>query len=213
MAQRMKHTIIIAAGFIALNCGATYAATLQAQVNNTSAFLVANGLQSAVISLTGFSDGQSVQGIVGTFDTPWTVTTTGQAFFNFTPGAGPEWSGGGFDSGFLPSDGNSPFGTPGGDITFGSPAAFAITGIDTIHPQMSWLSAEPGGVPVNSSTVLPLLRLTWSNAHSATVSFLLVMNTPGESVPMSITIPVPGPSALAICCLMAGVGRRRARHR
>ena len=205
---------VVAVGVVGLTTQAG-AATLQAQVNNTNAFLVANGLQSAVISLTGFSDGQSVQGIVGTFDTPWTVTTTGSGFSNSIAGVGPEWSGPGFDSGFLPSDGRSPFGTPGGDlISFGSPAAFAITGTNTIHPKMTWLSLDPNGVAVDSSTVIPILRLTWSNAHSATVSFFLVMNTPGESVPMSITIPaVPGPSVLATCCVVAGVGRRRARHR
>jgi hypothetical protein len=113
----------------------------------------------------------------------------------------------GIDTGFLPADGNSPFGTPGGEISFGSPAAFAITGVNTIHPKMSWLSGEPDGFAVDSSSVIPLLRLTWSASHSATVSSLLVMKTPGESVPMSITIP--GPSSLAMLMLSIGFGMRR----
>jgi hypothetical protein len=71
----------------------TGAAILHAEVNTTNAFLVVNGWQSAVISVTGFNDGRSVHGIVGTFETPWTVTTTGAGSFNMTAGAGPEWSG------------------------------------------------------------------------------------------------------------------------
>src|SRR5688572_32869436 len=64
--------------------------TITAIVNTTNPFLVANGLQSAVIQMTGFQPGETYQGYAGTTGNPWTVSThttatpdfNGSGFFN-----------------------------------------------------------------------------------------------------------------------------------
>ncbi len=64
--------------------------TITAIVNTTDPFLVANGLQSAVIQMTGFQPGETYQGYAGTTGNPWTVSThttatpdfNGSGFFN-----------------------------------------------------------------------------------------------------------------------------------
>src|SRR5688572_12147363 len=64
--------------------------TITAILNTTDPFLVANGLQSAVIQMTGFQPGEAYQGYAGTTGNPWTVSThtsatpgfNGSGFFN-----------------------------------------------------------------------------------------------------------------------------------
>jgi hypothetical protein len=78
----MKLTTIAAltAGIATPACAAP---TIGMIVDTTSAFLVANGLASARIVITGWEPGTRYLGIIGTEDHPWLVRTrTGLGFYN-----------------------------------------------------------------------------------------------------------------------------------
>jgi MYXO-CTERM domain-containing protein len=207
--------------------------------DTTSAFLVANSLQSARVIITGWDPGSTFQGIIGTEANPWNVQTgNGSAFFNInsvsTPSGSPIFEDGvyaapsnnivglgaasPFDSGLLGGGGNNPapanLGTPSDDFpgdNVGDFAKFSAGGNNDngIWP-MAWLSlASSGLVP---PATLNVLRITWAANQSATVSFKLAMNTPAGDINMSITIPpVPGPGALALLGVAGLVGTRRRR--
>jgi hypothetical protein len=44
-------------------------------------------------------------------------------------------------------------------------------------------------VPVNSTSVIPVMRLTWPREHSVNVAFTVDMNTPQMFIDMSVEIP------------------------
>jgi hypothetical protein len=196
---------------------------LCATINTSDPWLVSNGLVSATLVLTNFSDGQSIQGIIGTSAHPWKVTTGAAGFYN-APTTFDEknqivfdgegvWAGanfnagaphGNFDSGFLPITGNSPFGFPVDSAS--PPDAFRFarysSGESVVDPSVVWISLSPSGVPVNSSTQLPILRLTMSANALFDVSFVVIMNTPAVDVPVSATVTLAGP--VGNCCTDSG---------
>ena len=187
----------IVAGALALAVLAIHAhgaPTIQVVLDTTNVFLVANNLQRAKISLTGFNDGESIQGLIGTRAHPWRVTTTNTTgFFNVQPPPAPPvptiWATNYADSGLLPSDQNSPFGIPMGGIGgFGS----VSNGQPEILPNGFWLNANPAGFAVNSTSVLDVLQITWPRNRSTTVGFVVVMNTPPVQIPLIVVMPALG---------------------
>jgi hypothetical protein len=196
--------------------------------NTTNAFLVANGLQSAVIGVTGFAAGENLQGFLGTASNPWVVSTSGGGFFNvdsngtYFDGQGQTAAtalnappNGAWDSGVLANPTTNALGaiTSGGAS---NPIGFAQFGVGANSGpgnDVFWLTLNPQGVAVVGTA--NLLRLTWSALQSATFSALLVTNTgggQGGEHAVSITIPpVPAPGALALLGLAGAIGSRRRR--
>jgi hypothetical protein len=201
--------------------------TIQVTHHFGDPFLQANQLRSATIRLVGFEDGQSIQGFIGTVQNPWNVVlgfSGGGQFFNIDSVVDPDdpksflfedgfyaapaanatlnaltagaakW-----DSGLLGNPAS--FGSPAdGDPleTVGGFALFTDGSSDVSVDQMAWISIQPGGVPVNSSTQLPVMRLTWPIGYQNTVSFVLAMNTPNQSMPFSVSLVVA--DAFGACC-------------
>lgn len=214
---------------VAIASGARGAPELHVVRDTASPSHVHSNLQAATIYVMGFEAGQAVQGFAGTPLHPLVVTTTSPDGFWNDPGNWPLTDGNSpfailqnlhmdappLDSGWLPQGGGSPFGNPIGDGAV-DVAAFARfdSGANTIAQTFSMLSLEMGGVPVTSDTMVPVLQITWSRDHSASVGFTLVMNTPGSEHHFFVTIPpVPGPSALLAMLGLAGVlGLRVRRH-
>jgi len=208
--------------------------------DTTSAFLVANNLQSARIIITGWDPGSTYQGFIGTEANPWNVRTTdGSAFFNINSVPDPTNPGSflfedgfysapanqiatlgaasPFDSGLLGSANNNPnpanLGSPSDDFpgdNVGDFGKFSAGGSNDVGIwPVAWLSLNSGGL-VPPAT-LNVLRITWSRNTTATVSFVLAMNTPAGDIPMSVAIAIPGPGALALVGLAGLVGTRRRR--
>ena len=195
--------------------------------NTTSAFLVANNLQSAVIGITGFSIEENLYGFYGTPNNPWTVATTGGTFFNvdsnppYFDGIG-QWAAsvlnappiGAWDTGVLTNPTTSALGLI--QATGGSnPIGFALFGQgQNTGPgdDVIWQTINPNGIPVPGT--VNLLRLTWPNTHSAT--FSAAMYTRGivpQEYNVSVTIPaVPSPGGLPTLVLTAMTGPRRSRQ-
>ncbi|MCI0362772.1 MAG: hypothetical protein L0219_02755 [Phycisphaerales bacterium] len=101
-------------------------------------------------------------------------------------------------------------GLPGNPATFGNPAdgdpaetaggfaLFTDGSSDLSIQSMVWISTQPNGVPVNSSTQWPVMRLTWPDTSANMVSFALAMNTPAVEVPL--TVVVPSFTMFGACC-------------
>lgn len=212
-------TAIIACVIIA--CDAAIHAQQVTLTNLDHPWLDDNCFLSVNVYLSGFQNGQSVQGIIATAQTPWTISLSGgQQFYNapttlddngdiLFDGEGV-FAGnnlvagaphGAFDTGLLPSTGISPFGMP----VDGNPRTDAFSfcrfddGAGTSDTGVFWLSLAGTGIPVNATTQLPIMRLTWPANGYLSVSFLVLMNTPqGEQV---VQLYFPGPAAFGRCCL------------
>ena len=184
---------------------------IQVTVNSTDPWLVQNGLMSAVIALTGFENGQAVQGLHGFHEFPWQVSTTAPGgFFNIDSiprdrifdgeqpfaaapflqqyvGPSARW-----DSGLLPATpgASPPFGAPYDDNPNEEVGNFArfSDGSSENFAHVGWITLAVEGVPVNSTPVIPVMGLTWPGDHSATVAFTVDMNTPMMFIDMSVQI-------------------------
>lgn len=196
--------------------------------NTTNTFLQANGLQSSVISITGFVTGTAIRGIKGTAVNPWGVKSlmVGGTFFNidtvidpftskplFIDGvyAAPTGSHpyANFDSGLLGSLSTSPnpnnLGIPTDrdpDDNVGGFALFHDAASDLSIAPMEWMSTAPGGIPVTSSSTFRVMRLTWNKYVHAQVSFVLVM-TDGTEIPLT-TGWICNLEPYGACCLPNG---------
>ena len=195
-------------------------------LNTSDGFLTTNDLQSAVIGVTGFAQGENLLGFFGTTDTPWSITCSVGAFFNInTP----------FDSSFDPQGqyaASPAIGVPGagfdsgtlgaasalGDISTSgasNPIGFAQFGVGNTSgagDDVFWLNISlPNGIPVPGT--MNLFRLTWSRTASATVSMLLITQLDsggiGDEFPVSITIPaIPTPGATTLLAVIDFAGNR-----
>ncbi len=202
--------------------GAEAAMLVIVSQNTTNTFLTANGLQSAVIGVTGFLPGENFQGMVGTAANPWMVSTSGGSFFNVgstssfdgmgqtAATAAVAMPGAAFDTGTL-----APAAPLGGIAGDGNPFGFAQFGVGQNSGPgfpVAWLTLNAAGLAGSSFN---LVRLTWSASESATFAGVIVTNTGGGSgfeYVSSITIPaVPAPGALALLGLAGLVGARRRR--
>ena len=213
----MKKRMPMLAGTALLIAGpAQGAVTIDAIIDSTSAFLVNNNLISARIILTGWNQGDILQGFIGPPTQPWNVRTgDGSAFFNSASVPDPGNPGqflfedgyyaapvnvNAFDTGLLGGANNNPFpanfGSPAdGDASedVGQFAMFSAGGNSDINiDRMLWLNLSTAGIV--PPTTLNMMRLTWSRNTSATVSFLLYMNTPLGEQPMSITTDPGAPA-------------------
>jgi hypothetical protein len=199
-------------------------------------FLDANNLHSAVIRLQGIEPGQTIQGFIGTPQSPWDISTPSPGgFWNLAgqygddgfgnptfdgatsfyaampataPGAPPEFI---WDSGFLgnPATFGSPAGDPG--VTVGG---FALSGDGSNDSNISpaaWISIQPDGFDPPQSTY-NFLRVTWSAWHSLHVGLVLAGNTPPLDIPLSITMAwVPTAGTLPLLAMAGLMGRRQRR--
>lgn len=199
--------------------------TMQVTWNFSDPFLQANNLMSVTIRVVGFQDGQSIQGFHGPFEYPWNVGALGTQFFNIDSVVDPnDPKAFLFEDGFYAAPNNPTLnaltggaarwdsGLLGNPATLGSPAdddpddtaggfAFFADGSSDLNvAHATWISLQPNGVPVNSSTQWPVMRLTWPIGSPMTASFLLLMNTPPGDVPLGFSVPF---EAIGACCLSA----------
>lgn len=218
----MKHANSKAAAFVIANLGMISSASAQPQlmytINQTDPWLVENCLVSATFYLSGFNNGEAIQGIVSGDQYPWQINSSG-LFYNaptvmiddrvvfdgehvWASPAMPVLGGPGhaFDSGFLPVTGNALFGSPNDPYPQTDAFAFArfSSGASATDQDMLWASINPSGIPVNSSTQIPVLRLTWRGDANLYLRFTVFMNTP----PLAYTVSFPGIlDGFGRCCL------------
>jgi MYXO-CTERM domain-containing protein len=235
--MKVKTLSALAGAASVLAAGTAQAAPTVGFISNTTdPFLVANGLQSAIIQIQGLAPGETVQGFLGTPTNPWDISTTSASgFFNLSgqfgtnptspsfdgatsfyaatpgnaPGSGPA---GTFDSGLLgnPAVFGEPTGNPGSGI-----GGFALSGdgsSDSNITPAAWITLSPSGFDPPLANY-SFLRITWAANESAHIGGVLAMNTPAGEIKYNITIPaVPAPGALALLGLAGLVGARRRRN-
>jgi hypothetical protein len=198
--------------------------------NTTDVFLTANGLQSAVIGMTGFAAGENLQGFISTSNYSYALwTSSNDGFFNVD--SSPSFDGqsqwaanalnappnGAWDTGVLANPTTNAL----GPITAGvgsNPIGFAQFGVNHNSgpgDDVIWRSLNANGVAVAGTA--NLFRLTWSADHSSTFSAVMEVNSGGgtfDVIPVSITIPaVPAPGAVFLFGMAGIIGklsRRRA---
>lgn len=231
MKQRHLAALSGTATAMILGASAQAAPSLVVTTNTTSAFLVANNLQSATISITGFTAAERLQGFVGTPQNPWTVTCSSGTFFNVgfpLELSSSGWSGNDqfagtsasgvpnavFDTGTLAGAGA--LGTI--NATTSNAIGFAQFGVGQNSgsgTDVSWLSINAAGVRLGTGTY-QLMRLTWSASASATFSALAITNTGNQNgfeYALSVTIPaVPAPSAAMLLMVAAVTSSPRRRR-
>lgn len=196
-------------------------------LDQTSPFLVANGLVSAVVGISGFAPGENFQGLIGAAYFPFQITTSAGTFFNVDSN-GESFDGqwqtaansvnappyGAFDTGVLANPITNALGAISSETGY-NPIGFAQYGVgqNTGSGAMFWLTLNPNGLPVSGT--VNLFRLTWSATAVVHVQADLITNTgggQGNGYHQSIDIdPAPAPSALGVLAVAGLVGGRRRR--
>lgn len=218
-------------GALIANSEALAAPTLTVvSVNTTNSFLVANGLTSAVIGVTGFAPGERLLGFIGNAENPWTIHTLHpNGFFNVD--STPYFDGQGQTAGngaTAPPNGQWDTGVLSNPTTIAlgmisssglsNPIGFAQFGVNHNSgpgTDVSWLSSNSEGIQVTGTA--NLLRLTFANSWCVFCNMTIVTNTAGQLnyYPGIIFLPHPGcipaPGALALFGVIAIVGKRRRR--
>ncbi|MCI0364594.1 MAG: hypothetical protein L0Y44_01535 [Phycisphaerales bacterium] len=243
--MRLNALSLITGAVVALTVGTAAEAvpTIFAVSNTTDPWLVANGLQSAVLRINGFSAGEYYQGFIGAPAWNWIVATDGPGgFWNINTVEDPGNPGtflyeDGFyaaptgnialnnatgntaqwDSGLLgdPATLGEPAGFPEND----TPGGFALfsDGSDDVNiSPVAWISIQSGGIAVPDFAIGDgpgLPVLRVTWAANEAVTVQLELIMSTPAVPHYLNITIPPVPAPAALALFALAGLVRSTRR